>query len=411
MKKTLFYMLLLAGAVACQMAEESQAPVKEEVPASVFHATLEGAEAETKVYTDEALHVLWNADDRVTIFAKTTRNKQYRFLGADGAAGGDFEEVAGGFGTGADIDYNFAVYPYNATTAYSYGDNASDPSDDYLATVFPKAQTYRAGSFGPGANLMVTKSSTTDLPFKNVGGYLCLKLYGSGFSVRSIVLQGNNNETLSGPVKVSIGDGNIPSMEFDTADPSKLEKEIVLSADTPVALGADAANAVTFWMVVPPATLSGGFTVTVIDGNGGMHQKSTSKSITFERNKQTPMKAFEITAGDVLPPLTVNEMGSVPLAGTGFSYNKATDQVNLYEQDNKVWARFLRVPTLTMFEIGPIPADVAMGSNFVADVDVYVDGVKNESESVTDCRLTVQSITGGIINLVSDDGTRYAIRF
>lgn len=411
MKKTLFYMMLLAGAVACQMAEESQAPVKEEVPASVFHATLEGAEAETKVYTDEALHVLWNADDRVTIFAKTTRNKQYRFLGADGATGGDFEEVVGGFGTGENIDYNFAVYPYNATTAYSYGDNASDSSDDYLATVFPKAQTYRAGSFGPGANLMVAKSGTDDLPFKNVGGYLCLKLYGSGFSVRSIVLQGNNNETLSGPVKVSIGDGNIPSMEFDTADPSKLEKEIVLSADTPVALGADAANAVTFWMVVPPATLSGGFTVTVIDGNGGMHQKSTSKSITFERNKQTPMKAFEITAGDVLAPLTVDEMGSVSLAGIGFSYDKDTDQVNLYEQDNKVWARFLRVPTLTMFEIGPIPADVAVGSNFVADVDVYVDGVKNESESVTDCRLTVQSITGGIINLVSDDGTRYAIRF
>lgn len=408
MKKTVFLSLLLvAGLASCNRTQEAEGPEPAATQpsaeqAQIFHATLEGAES--KVYTDEALHVLWNADDRVSIFDKYTRNKQFRFKGIDGATGGDFEEVSsGGFGTGSDLDYNYAVYPYNENTGYYF--------DEILWTEFPKNQTYRASSFGPGANLMVAKSPTNDLSFKNVGGYLCLKLYGEGISVRSIVLTGNGEETLSGPVKITFGSENIPAMAFDTTMPDQLEKEIVLTPASPVALPSSEADALVFWMVVPTVTLPGGFTVTVIDDKGGLHTKSTTKSFTFERNQRTSMKAFELKESEVPAPLTIGEMGAHPVAGTGYIYDKTQDQVNLYEQEGKVWARFLRIPTLRMYEIGPIPADVTAGTTITTNVDVYENGVKVAGESSENCKLTVQSIAGGIINLVSDEGTRYAIRF
>ena len=395
-------LILVAGLISCNRVQEMQNPTAEAPAQGVFHATIEspGNDA-TKVYTDEALHVLWNKDDYITIFAKTTRNKKFHFKGVDGATGGDFEEVSSGFGTGSDIDFNYAVYPYDERTGYIF--------DDQLHAWLPRTQAYRAGSFGPDANLMVAKSSNEDLSFKNVGSYLCLKLYGDGISVRSIVLKSNGNETLSGPVTISFGAGNIPSMEFDTTDPDGLSPEIVLTPDAPVALGATEAAAVSFWMVVPPVTLPGGFTVTVIDGNGNTYKKSTTKSVSFERNHLKPMKAFEIKSADALPPLSVSEMGVHPITGVGFTYDKTQDQVNLYEQDGKVWARFLRIPTLTMIEIGPIPADVTAGSAIIADVTAYYDGAM--VESFPNSKLTVQSVSGGILNLVSDDGTRYAIRF
>ena len=405
-------MLLCMSFSSCNRNEENQgSSVQANLPKPVFYATLEGAGMDTKVYTDGAFHVLWNANDDVSMFVKNTLNEHYRFAGADGATGGYFNVVPGGIGTGNDLDYYFSVYPYYEDASYSFGADALDPSDDFILTKFPKAQSYLANSFGPNSNLMIAKSTTTNLSFKNVGGYLCLKLYGSGYTVRSIVLTGNNGETLSGPVKITLDGSDIPSMTFDTTDPSKLNKEIVLTAATPVALPASAGEAITFWIVVPPMIFTNGFTVRVIDINGGIHVKSTSKSIEISRSAQRLMAAFQITSS-VEAPYTVDEMGAYEVPGTGgtdFVYNKDTDQVNLYEAENMVWARFLRIPTLTMLEIGPIPSDVTPSSYFTASVNTYVNGVLTESRE--NCKLTVQSITGGIINLVSNDGTRYAIRF
>lgn len=407
MNKTFRCILLLAVAVSCQIAEEAGPQAEEQASAPLFHATLEGAVSPTKVYTDEALHVLWNQDDYITIFAQTTRNKKYHFKGADGATGGDFEYCPEGFGSGNSLDFNFAVYPYDASTSYSYGEDAVDPADDCLLAVFPKNQAYRADSFGPGANLMVAKSSTDDLPFKNVGSYLCLKLYGEGFSVRSIILQGNGGESLSGPVKISFGDGGLPSLSFDTSDPALLHQEIVLTPATPVALGENEAAAVTFWMVVPPVTLPGGFTVTVVDSNGGLHQKSTAKPFTFTRNHQMPMKAFALT-DDILP---APSLGIHPLSGESYVYSRGTDQVNIYESEGQAWARFLlTTPTsLVMHEMGPFPSDIAAGDRATIHYSVYENGVR--TSVLEDCHVTVQSLAGGKMTLVSDEGMRFVFYY
>ena len=408
MKKTLFHLsstaflsfFVLGGIMSCKVSEEIVLPVPVDSSFPVYYATIEQTDdSQTKVYVDNALHVLWNADDRLSIFPKYSRNYQYRFKGLDGASGGSFDKITpdGEYGTGTDIEYSYGVYPYNEYTDYIF--------DDKIRTFFPKEQYYRAGSFGLNANLMVAKSTSSDLSFKNVGSYLCLKIYGDGISVRSIILRGNGGETLSGPVKVSFGEGNIPSMTFDTDSPSELESEIVLKASTPVALGSSEAEAVMFWMVVPPIELPGGFTVTVIDSEGGIHEKKTTNPVSFVRNTQTVKKAFELVEET---PASLSP-GIYPLSGEEYVYEKTTDQINIYEAEGNAWARFLLIPNLTMYEIGPIPADATAGTTFTATVSSYVEGA--ETLTIEDCSLTVQSIESGIMTLVSDEGVRYVFRF
>lgn len=70
--------------------------------------------------------------------------------------------------------------------------------------------------------------------------------------------------------------------------------EVFLVCDTPVALGATAEESTDFWFVIPPMTFSKGFTISVIQASGGVFEKSTSKSITIERNKLTKMSPIPI---------------------------------------------------------------------------------------------------------------------
>ena len=108
-------------------------------------------------------------------------------------------------------------------------------------------------------------------------------------------------------------------------------------------------------------------------------------------------------------PLVPLTSGIYPSTGSAYIFDKNTDQVNIYEANGNTWVRFLLIPTLTMYEIGPIPSDVAVGTTVVTSVSTYVNGVKTESRD--NCNLTVRSLAAEIMNLVSDDGTRYVFRF
>ena len=171
-------MAVLAGVVSCQKAPV--ADPQPEIPAlKTFYATI-GEEA-TKVFADDALRVLWDADDRVSIFDRYTLNEEYRFTGETGANAGWFEQVPyEAFVTGNDLDLVYSVYPYRKS-------NAID-NDGVLSVEYPAEQTFRKDSFGLGANTMVSVTEDNRLQFRNGCGYLVLKLYGHLFGVSSITL-------------------------------------------------------------------------------------------------------------------------------------------------------------------------------------------------------------------------------
>ena len=282
MRRIALYLGMAAAVVASCSVQEKDIEISK--PGSLkFFASFEQPVAEegTKVYVDENLQLRWNADDRISLFNKTTANQEFVFTGETGDASGEFQQVDnGGAATGGAIPYVVAVYPYQSST--SIGGSG-------LSLTLPAAQAYAEKSFGPGANTMISLGADDNLQFKNLCGFLKVRLYG-GASVNSVTLKGNNGEKIAGKATVS--------MSGALAMAENASTEITLTCAEPVALGATAEESVDFWFAVPPVTFSKGFTV-MVNCDGGVFEKSTDKSITIKRNYLSKMAPVEVNAEPV----------------------------------------------------------------------------------------------------------------
>ena len=278
-------MLLLVMACTSEIDQVSNGSRENAfTPKTVFQASTEGPSSpKTKVYADENMKVLWNADDRISIYNFTTYNYQYVFTGDDGDTAGDFELIpASGFITGQNVDYAYAAYPYSKSNKLS--------NSGVFTMVLPAEQFYKEKSFGMGANTMVAITDGSFLAFKNVGGYLSLRLYGDNISVSRITIKGNNGEKIAGKASIDIPFGGTPTVTMDAT----ATNEVSVICDPAVKIGEDANNYTDFWFVIPPVTFEKGFTITVTDDMGGVFEKSTSKSFTVTRNTLDWMSALQV---------------------------------------------------------------------------------------------------------------------
>lgn len=286
MKKT--YLLLLA--LAMLFAGCAKDEIRNEVGgysnkfAPVFHAGFADNDKETKTFLNENGHLRWNADDRLTIFVGKTLNSQYAFDGEDGDNAGEFIQIGGSsFSTGNQLDANYAVYPYSKSTKIS--------EEGVISLSLPATQNYGVNSFGRDANTMVSVTEDADdyyLPFKNVCGYLVIKLYGDA-TIASVSLSGNNGEKLAGAAKVVPSFNGNPSLEMQETATDM----ITIDCGEGVKLGTTKETATEFWFVVPQTTFTKGITITATLSYGIGFQKSTSNSVVVERNKISYMSALE----------------------------------------------------------------------------------------------------------------------
>ena len=292
MKKIFALLAAFAALTSCSV-KDLTGPESSAV-SPILHASFEDGTDATKTYVDNSLHLFWTADDRLSVFLGTTYNQQYRFTGETGDNAGDFDEVpASGLHSGSDVNAIYAVYPYRTTTKLSY--------DGKITVDLPAVQQYVPGSFGLGANTMVAVTagkSDTFLSFKNLCGYLVVKLYGSG-TVKSVTIEGNNGEKLAGKATVTASHTATPTLVLaDDATTS-----ITIDCGEGVALGSTAETATEFWFCIPPVTFSKGFTISAT-GSAGTFSKSTTGSRTIERNVRVSMPALEfIQEGPTVPEM------------------------------------------------------------------------------------------------------------
>jgi hypothetical protein len=243
----------------------------------IFKAGFDDA-SETKTYTDAELKLYWNASDEISVFASNSINKKYTFQGANGDKKGTFTTSDSQTGT-ATLSANYALYPYNSQNSIS--------SQGTISFSLPTSQHYVAGTFEKGIFPMVAVTSAVDddyFSFRNVCGILAVKLTGS-FAVKSLTLTGNNNEYIAGDIKVTPSYNKIPSI----ATASTSSKSVTLDCGDGVQL--NATTPTEFWFVIAPTAFTKGFSVTVNDGKSYM-TKSTSQSISVDRNKVMHMAAF-----------------------------------------------------------------------------------------------------------------------
>ena len=273
--------LIIAGLAlsACIAKEMDTVPTEDKKER--FFATLE--DASLRAYVDNGLHVLWNADDRISVFNRYTYNREYRFEGNDGDNSGSFIIVPDEtFVVGNSLNQVYAVYPYQKETRIS--------DDGEILLTLPDVQSYRENSFGKEANTMISVSQDNQLMFRNLCGYLTLRLYGDHISISSLSIKGNHSEPIAGRATVIAREDQAPTFTFDESATT----EISIFFDTPILLGDNVGNATVFWLVVPPVTFSEGFTLTVTDSEGGQFEKRASSCMTIDRNVLYKMAALRI---------------------------------------------------------------------------------------------------------------------
>ena len=251
----------------------------------IYYASFEEFGDKSRTYLDEDVKLLWHEDDRISLF-RTTLNEQFKFTGATGANSGGFSAVpTDEWVTGNQVSTNYAVYPYDATTTLS---NA-----EIIQLTMPAVQYYAENSFGRGANTMVAAAeniSSKFLPFRNLGGYIIVKLYGEDTTIKSIEFKGNNDEIIAGAASAEAKYGYLPVVSMSESGTTTITLDC---GEEGVTISSDSANPTSFWFVVPPITFEGGFTFTITDINGNTFTKSTTKSQTVVRNEVKSMSGFE----------------------------------------------------------------------------------------------------------------------
>ena len=345
MKRIAFYLGITTALVAsCSIQEE-----RFETPAQkddvIFYASFEQPSEGTRVYVNEDLHLRWNADDRVSIFNKLTYNQQYKFLGETGDNAGGFSEVSGAsFVTGNEIPHVVSVYPYQEGTKIT--------EDEVITLTLPAEQSYAENTFGLGANTMVSVTEDNVLQFKNVGGYLVLKLYGEGVSVSSITLKGNNGEKLAGKASVTMPLDGVPTAVMAGDATTK----ITLNCPVPVQLGATEEESTQFWFVVPPVTFEEGFTLTVVNRVGDSFVKSTTKPISLSRSALSRMSALKVDLGNNPDP---EESTLAEIAG--FADGTTVKTMPVQVMAKTTLGVIIADETQEMFFFSRTPLDVAIG--------------------------------------------------
>lgn len=290
---------------------------------------------ESRTYLEDGKYLRWTANDELSIFMGKTLNRQFRFTGETGDNSGGFEEASSpGFVTGNDLDNpcHYAIYPYAKATKIT--------ETGVITVNLPSEQTYAENSFGCGANTMVAVTSSLsdmELSFKNACGYLRFKLFGDDVTVKSVTLQSNGEEKLSGSATLIAANDKNPSITMS----STASDMITLDCGTGVKIGSTAETATEFWFVVPPTTFESGFTVTIKDLNDNEFTKSTSKKISIERNVIKPISAFEVEIVETIPTYHIATAGTLSsLISEEKKYTITTMKVTGYLNGDDI--RFIR---------------------------------------------------------------------
>lgn len=240
------------------------------------------AEEQTKTYVESGKYLRWHEGDLITAFFGRTLNNKFMFEGKTGDNSGSFAHIPSGkLETGNAIDAIYAVYPYNAESKFIEGGK--------IKLYLPVEQEYAPESFGKGANTMVAATENTEdtyLAFKNVCGFLKLGFTGSDI-IKSIKVQGNNNEQLAGEAYAVPVFAGKPSMEMG----DETEGSVTVVCGEGVALKEVATE---FWVVLPEVTFEKGITITVTTAEGAKYVKTTGKKIMIERNTVQPMAALSL---------------------------------------------------------------------------------------------------------------------
>ena len=286
------FLFLLTASITLAACQKNETPA---LVADTITAQIEQEAAPTKTYMDANNNIRWSEGDQVVAFMKSSYGHKYQLKsGFAGKVYADFALVSGNGGdlsAGIEWEHNIVYYPYSESA------EAEKAGSGYvLSATLPAEQNYAVGSFGNSAMAMVAVSEDNNITFKNVLGGMKLQLKGTQ-KVKSITLQGKNNEKLSGAAIV-------------TAYAGETKPAIVMSDDAFTSVTLDCvsgvqlneSSATEFIIALPPVLFSSGFTVTVTDMESNTYTVATDKENEVLRSSLLVMPAVSLGPGQGSEP-------------------------------------------------------------------------------------------------------------
>lgn len=283
MKKFVLFAIAACILAACTPKENvSVAPT-----AKKFYASMEQA-TRTFTYGGE---VYWineeNLQDEVSIFYKNDENVEYVYAGETGSTQGELAPASDPAEEGNKYVYTYALYPY--------ADYNEILSEGVLYGYVTPTQFYAEDSFGYyGMNPMAAASETESLEFKNLAGYLKLRLYGDNSTpLSSITISSNDGEYIAGDILASIAPGEDPEVECYT-DSQYINTAVSISFASAEPVYLDPSTPLDVWVCLIPGTVPSGITVTVTGKNGTSFEYSSSNPLTIKRGVCTATAPLKV---------------------------------------------------------------------------------------------------------------------
>lgn len=301
-------------------------------------------EAETRIQLDQSHRTVWTNGDQVSVFYRSDANQKWQYKGETGARVANLTRIDEGTATET-MKRVVVVYPYNK-------DYYINTETYNVQATLPAVQTYMNDSYGPDGNIMISLGEYNDISLKSVCGWLKLQVTGKGEIVESIRLKGNNGEQLAGELYINSADATATlASDAGGSDDSQtggaggglvfdntVITEVTLDCGEGVKLGAEATS---FYIALPPQTFEKGFTVEIDCAEHFTYTKSTTKSITIERNHIHPMTAFKYAGTKYHPDNEIwytssdnNAVTPYPYADNPFDANIVS---NTYNAEKKCW--------------------------------------------------------------------------
>ena len=272
MKTTRFIIAAFAAAIVASCTAQPEALVATDNNA-ITEITAGFENTKTALQSDGK--VFWEVGDAINLFYGTDGSKFTSTLTEAAAVSkfsgslnilfgseGDSQATKGGL-TGTE-DYLWGVYPYNEA-------NTSDGKS--VTAVLPATQIARAGSFAKDAYLTVGRSETPVMGFYAVGGAIKFTLGSS--NIKSVVLRGNNAESLAGNLKVEFVDG-VPSV----SKISSASAIVTLQAPEGETLQAGTE----YYIALPPVNFTQGFEMIFTTSDNKMGTRKSTAANELKRS-------------------------------------------------------------------------------------------------------------------------------
>ena len=249
-----FAAVAMFAAVSCQKENAFDAP---EVNEEAFAITAV-ANADTKTVLD-GLKTYWTPTDALTAFDATGANRKFTTDITENSASARFTTPTFTLPENIEAGKLLAVYPYTEGATTDFQTKVS-------GLEIPATQQAVVAGFDPDAAISYVLDGVANqysLKFNNVYGLFEFTVKSDG--VKKVTVKANGDEKIAGPVDLYLNGTLAPAT----------------GAVSEVTLEGDFVNGSTYYVALIPGTYASGVTVSF----DGTEVKSTTKSITLEKNQ------------------------------------------------------------------------------------------------------------------------------